>query len=245
MQRVPRHLQRLYPVVRLYLDDVDELLTLFQEHCEDVTITAEGYKVQSVGDLKRLAPRRIRRLAINGWTRQNTNLNVDLRPYRATLYLSQDDDTLSRGAFTQIDAILKRRAPVLQFVMAPATLISTSVVLSAVACAVTASQVGVLMQAVQAAQTSHRAVSADVTGLVLGDLWRIPLTTGLFAYSIWAGITNLRHHSIVYLRPWRERTTFWERNKEAISRDVIVGVGVFIITSCIAFAIGYIFGVHR
>jgi hypothetical protein len=244
MQRVPHAVRRNYRIVRLYWDDAEELLKLVRENCERVTIEAEGYKVQNLDDVARVVRQQIRHLVVIGHT-DNGYLHIELNRHNAWCYLSRDDDTSLRGVFTQIDDILRRRARVLQLLVSPLVNFTASTLVLLIICVGAGIDIARLVQIIQDLQAHGRAAHLYATGFGFGDLWRLPLLTAYFTYAFWYGLTFLRYHSIIYLYPWRERTTFWERHKEEIIVQVIAGVIIFVVTAVMAFAAGYVAGANH
>ncbi|HEX5440588.1 MAG TPA: hypothetical protein VFW76_06870 [Ktedonobacterales bacterium] len=241
MQRVPQHIRRYYPVVRLYLDDAEELLKLVREHCKQMTIEAEGFIVPSLDDLTGLARRQIRRLDVKGHT-DGSYLHLELNQRNAYCYLSRDDDTPLRGVFTQIDAILKRRARLVQLLLSWPVVTTASALFTLINCVGTGFSIARLAQLVQELQAPGH---LHFTGFGFGDLWSLPLFVAYLTYAAWLSVVGLRYHTVIYLYPWHERTTFWERHKEEIMVQVIAGVIIFIVTAIVAFVAGYVVGVNR
>lgn len=239
MQRVPQRVRKTYSVVRLYLDDVQELVELFQQHCDEVTIEAEGYKLQSFEGIREVASSKIRRLKIIGWKRR-TFLQVDLRKYRAEILVSRDDDIPLKGVFAQVDAILTRRAPYLRFWASYRTADAIGALIILVSCTVTVVLGPSLMRVIRTL-LSGQAAEIHFTSLSPGDLSAYLVAASYLAYVVWVSITRMQYRSVIYLQAWRERTTFWERNKEEMLRETIVGVVIAIIT----FILGYIAGAQH
>lgn len=241
MQRVPQPIQRYYRIVRLYLDDVEELLKLVREHCERVTIEVEGYEVQSLDDVAGISRRQVYRFAIHGHT-DNSYLRVELNRYSARCYLSRDDDIPLQGVFTQIDSILKRRARMVQWLVSLPVIATVSALFVLINCVGTGFSIARLAQLIQALQAPDH---PHFTGFGIGDVWWAPLFVAYLTYAIWCNVIGFRYHSVIYLYPWRERTTFWERHKEEIIVQVIAGVIIFVVTAIVAFVVGYVVGTNH
>lgn len=240
VQRVAQRLDKNYPTVRLYFDDAIEMVELLQKHCERVTIEAEGYKLDTLEAIKEIVRDKFQRLDLTGW-KESTYISVVLSPSRAYATLSRDDDITLRGAFAQVEAILMRRSPYLRFLASQtAANIATGLILtfSCISIALSLSSIGQLIEAasVRTPPTLH------FSGIEFGDVLRASVPISYVSYVVWSQITRSRNRSVVYLQRWHERTSFWERNKEEILRDVIVGAIVAAVTGGIGFVIGFLVG---
>jgi hypothetical protein len=157
-----------------------------------------------------------------------------LSPSNAYESLNRDDDMALKGVFTQIDAILTRRASFVRFLASPRTYFGYLAISLLVLCAYSLPGVAHDLQLLLSGETPTFAFS----GLGFGDLWN----AANFIYLAWVLITLWRNRSVIYLHPWRERSSFWLRNRDQIMVGIIVGVTATIIASIISFSAGYFFG---
>jgi hypothetical protein len=235
VQRLPRRVHKHYAAVRLYLDDAEEILELLKQHCDRVAIEAEGYSLPSLDHLPELARDKIRTLGLTGW-KGTAYLTVMLGPRVAYAVLSGDTDMALKGVFTQIDAILTKRAPLLQFFASLRTFLGVQALYIVIACSLSLPS---FVQVLHRFSTG-KAPAFDFSGFGLSDLLSFTnlLEVANFAYGVWFVILLLSNRSVVFLQPWRERTSFWDRNKEQIVVGIIVGVIVAVIASASGYFLG-------
>lgn len=240
MERMPQPVSKHYRAVRLYSDDIEEIVKLLQEHCRDVSIEAGGYKVQCVDDLKDLKQPQVHDFKITAWAGGTptlgtmlggTYLALTLERADARFYMSKDDSVTTQGVFSRIDMILQRRMPRFGFLARP--------FLTKLAVGV---GTGILFGDILGLLISNAVLGPKVPQLVgLSDIISGVLGIILIVYGL---IFSRMSVSLVYLFPAHDRSSFWARNKEGIIRDVIVGVVVFLLTSPLFTLLGYLLGVN-
>lgn len=245
MQRLGQRVEKNYPIVRLYFDDVQKVFKLLEEHCDEVTIEAEGYKLESLDGLKEIARDKIRRLDLTGRKDSNFNyISIILSPAHAYAVLRNDDDMTLRGVFTQIDAILVRRAALLRVLASQTTLNVALAIFGLLTCGLAVAVVPLMIEDVRHLLDGGK-LSIGFSGFTPAGLWPMFIVALYNAYYIWFQITRTRNRSVVYLHPWRERTTFWERNKDEILRGIVVNLVVAAIVGIVSFILGFILGSHQ
>lgn len=113
MEKIKKYYSKPYPMLRLFKQDIEQLLKVFQENCKKVEICAEGYKLDDICEMDKIKKEGIVNFSISG---MDPHLSLDLSEHSARLYLSDEDDITLRGLESKIDLILSpRKRRVLSF----------------------------------------------------------------------------------------------------------------------------------
>jgi len=127
MKKVPQsHGEQLKPV-KIYFDDLKEIIDILKTTCKQIKIQTEEYLLDDLNELSALKKEILHSLTITGL---NPYICLDMTPYRISLYINEDSPE-SRGLFEKIKEILVRRRrrlasllhnPILQGISLPITI---------------------------------------------------------------------------------------------------------------------------
>lgn len=96
---------QLYPIITLYLDDVEAIYRIVTEVSEQVEIKTEGYKFASPDLLTKLPVSQTDKLSVNGHS-----AHVSVEVFRRHIHVYGATDTLAiRGAVAAIMSVLSKR----------------------------------------------------------------------------------------------------------------------------------------
>ncbi len=95
----------LFPPVRLYLDDFQEIHSLLVSKARKVQIEADGYEVPTPDDLPQLGPI-IRNFNVISF---DPMVSLTLSPNLVSTYCEDVRDTVAYGLMSQIDVLVRRR----------------------------------------------------------------------------------------------------------------------------------------
>jgi hypothetical protein len=90
--------------VRLYLDDLQEIVGFLEEPCDRVEIQTGDKVLDSLDELQSLKKEVLHKLKISGWA---PYISVDMSPNQIWLYIAEDTPE-SRGLFEKIKTVLVR-----------------------------------------------------------------------------------------------------------------------------------------
>ena len=198
------------PQLKLYLDDVEEIVGYLAEVSEGVRLSSREYQFEDVSDLMNLEAKKILELNINSYS---PYIAVDLSPTGARVYISEDSAE-SRGVLDKIAKLcLDRRRIVAAFMSRKvwlAPLLAYPFLLASLVLLSNSSK----------------------------DLLRIALGLGGVAIMlIWIAVSytvDLRRYSIVVLSRSSEQKSFISRNSDAIVLALIsalVGSGLTVVAT--------------
>jgi hypothetical protein len=121
VERLATEYRRTYQMLRVYRDDLERIVAIFKENCDDVTIEAEGYKLSDISDLDQLQEQShletLSQFQVTGGVRGADNflewilfyVRLNQSDWRPVLHLSEDSNAKLYGAAAKIDAILSAR----------------------------------------------------------------------------------------------------------------------------------------
>src|SRR5947209_7075216 len=113
MKKIKRDYQESYPFVRLYKNDLDDLIAIFEKNCKEVELKADEYELTDASQLNNIGKQMITELTINGRLEEHSYFdNIRLQLSKRNAYLRIEDDTniTYLGMTSQIKSILRRRA---------------------------------------------------------------------------------------------------------------------------------------
>lgn len=203
------------PRIRLYLDDIEKIYSIFQEIADQVIIHSEGYALDTLSQLPQLHRDEIKSFSLDTWSQDirklgGASLSLELNSSGAHLYgLRLDMPT--RGAYEEVRRILLAKDN--RFLKAVRDLKDFSFLL--IALAVFAFLIGFLR--------------------VLPTLYTTVLGLALL---LWAAVTwyaSLTSYAAVVPRHKAEAPSFIQRNRDAV---ILV-----IISSVISLATGYLLAI--
>src|SRR6266516_905605 len=118
MKKVTEPEFKRYRIVRLFKDDLDELLHIFNSMCERTKIVIDGYELSDISQLINIKKQRITDFSLSGHLddpHQSASLSLSLTSKKASLYLSDNTNTILLGIASQIECILSRRKSISRF----------------------------------------------------------------------------------------------------------------------------------
>ncbi len=199
MEKLPKSIYRSLPLLRVYLDDLQEIENILKEHFDGkVEVRTKDYKIDSVEELQKLKDTQINHIRFIGGT---FDLDVELKPDNGNIYCTQDCP-LNRGIVSQIEELLLKRKR--RFDINLAKLWWVALIYSLVT----------LFWFIKSGFSISIKVSLALTG------GSILIMT--YYYYIWRA--DNRRHSIVILKHKTESPSFWQRNKDQIWLLLIGGV---------------------
>jgi hypothetical protein len=120
MKPVKKQYIKFYPVLRLYKDDLEEIVGIFKKHFTEIDIVADTYELTGIAEIDNIKKPKITNFSVKHYHQYDQEkpfrgelLSLDLTHNSARLYLSNDADTYLRGVAAQIDTLLSRKKSVL------------------------------------------------------------------------------------------------------------------------------------
>src|SRR6266849_307260 len=99
MQKVSKGYFKKYPPLKLFKDDVEAIISIFEQNFEDVESIIDGYKLTKISDIDLIKKQVVTDLSVNGHpnygqhkTGPQGNMSLEMTDYQARLYLSDEDD---------------------------------------------------------------------------------------------------------------------------------------------------------
>lgn len=232
LKKVSASYIKLLPPLRLYRDDVDQLLTIFENDGEKVDIKAGDYILSGPADFDELR-RRTSSASLSALKLETANHSCPHCPSRyeglsltfgkssAHLYVSNDSDTQLMGLALRIETFLKTKRSLVSYAASRSVYFSVIGAYAVLTCALSlptaVANVGYVM--------SHgfHGVSLDFAS-TSSSLGTTLLSTIVLAYLCWALFTYQVRHCIVYLDERGARPGFMRRNRDQIILGLVVGI---------------------
>src|SRR6266700_2236179 len=112
MKEVAKPYIKRYPVLRLFKDDLEEIVNVFKRHFTDIEIIADKYQLTDISEIDNIQKQKITYFSVKHHHHYHEEqpyrselLELDLTPGSAWLYLSNNTDTYLLGVASQIDMI--------------------------------------------------------------------------------------------------------------------------------------------
>jgi hypothetical protein len=105
MEKLSKHIRVKLPPARLYLNDLREIESILKEHCEVLSLAAEGYGFASIDELKDLKVKSINELNISS---SKPFISLDFSFADSYIYSRRDDANI-HGMIVKIAEFLKGR----------------------------------------------------------------------------------------------------------------------------------------
>ncbi len=122
MKKVKKTYSKDYPVLRLYKDDLEEIVGIFKSHFTEIEIVADEYELTELADIDNIKKPKITHFKVDHYHHYDQEkptrselLRLELTHYRARLYLSNNADTYLLGVASQLDALLSKKKSSLGF----------------------------------------------------------------------------------------------------------------------------------
>jgi hypothetical protein len=217
-----------FGIVRVYLDDIQEIFSILKEVAGDVRIQADDFVATEPQDLLDISSKTIDELTIVA-TQQN--VTVTLSGQTATIEVT-DADTMTLGAVKRIEELMRRRRrrlkrfvfgePFLGLMAAITAMITALIGLGAAIDTVTSS-------------------SQRTSGPPVSWQWLIGLGWVLAVVSVLAVTMGARRQAIVIPRPQKDAPPFWERNRDEIAINAfftVIGAVLGIVSTLLVQSLG-------
>ena len=114
MKKVKKLYDKYYPVLRLYKDDLEDIVSVFKSHFTEFKIIADEYELTDLSEIDDIKKPKITNFSVtyndhNQDPLKSGLLSLDLKSDRARLYLSDSTATYLFGIASQIDALLSKK----------------------------------------------------------------------------------------------------------------------------------------
>lgn len=107
MKRIGNQRIEDFPAATLYLDDLEEIVTIFDDACKTIEISAGDYTIDDARELTALAEKcrgRFEDIEIQGY---DPYVSVDLRTFKISAYISEDS-LEQRGIIAKVRDVVGR-----------------------------------------------------------------------------------------------------------------------------------------
>src|SRR2546421_275653 len=116
MKKANRSYDKTYPMLRLFKDDIKQIVDLVEKNHKDAEIILDEYKIEDSSEVDKLPKKPASKFYVQFFQRYREEtpyrselLTLDLTSYGASLRVSNEDDTYLRGIASQIDSLFSRR----------------------------------------------------------------------------------------------------------------------------------------
>jgi hypothetical protein len=209
VEKIRRHIGEYLKPVKLYFDDIEELVDIFHNAGADIQIEADDYKIASPEEILSIKKPYFTDLKIR---QCNISVSVDFSSNGIWLFAAEDTP-VQRGLFEQTKSILRKKrrllAPFFQ------SSILSGLFLGASSWFIIGSSLITMSRAWQ--------LFIGVSMIFIGALW------------MWFGhLSRFRRFSIIVPFRKSDRPNFWIRNRDQIILALISAalgaIGAFVIT---------------
>jgi hypothetical protein len=197
------------PPLRLYVDDVEEIMSILKEQCANVAAELDEYRIKDRAEIEEMAKIReeVVRFKVEGWSRhgegEDRYVYFEGRSHGAQMYVNNCHDAVCLGLAEKVMVVLAKRRRWGLWLLAT-HLLGPLMVLS-------------------------------MTGLGVGCFLLFIGKWGLGAMSAAVGLVSAwgargsylvacRRHSVLRLRRAREATGFLRRNRDELIRTGVAAV---------------------
>jgi hypothetical protein len=112
MEKIPSNDHFKYPITRFVREDIIELMKIFLENCQKTVLVIEGYKLNSIEELKELPLKEAVNFKFQGY---DPYISVESLRFQSRIYLSDTDNVTQQGMKAKIDEIFKRNKSILSY----------------------------------------------------------------------------------------------------------------------------------
>jgi hypothetical protein len=195
-----------FGIVRVYLDDIQEMFSILKEIADEVRIQADGFVATEPKDLLDIPSDAINELTI---VATQPNVTVTLSRNTATLEAT-DADTMTLGAVKRIEERMRHRRRPLKKV-----LWNTKKMPSLAIIAIVLGLISVVLAIAALGSDPQNPPPPGTTTISYEVAIGIWVTTAL-AIALSVTVTA-RRQAIVIPRPQKDAPPFWERNRDEIA----------------------------
>jgi hypothetical protein len=204
-----------FGIVRVYLDDIQEIFSILKEVAGDVRIQADDFVATEPQDLLDISSETINELTI---VATQPNVTVTLSGSTATLEAT-DADMATLGAVKRIEERMRhRRRPLKRLVWnkdQPPVVVGLALALSIAACVF-----AIAALASPTAPNPQFGANSD-TPTEIGVEWVIGIWVLTLLAIVFSVVLTARRQAIVIPRSQKDAPPFWERNKDEIAISAI------------------------
>lgn len=208
MKRIRRPISKELQLVKLYLDDLQQIYEVLKEKGKNIKIIAEDYEIEDVNELSKLGIKKLHNLSIKC---SDPYITIELDTMWARIYFSEDT-TYNRGILSEIEDVIRKRSNILSRSLASWWGYACTLVLFS------CFSVSTIVN-----------MKNDIT-MIFG--W---ISLALLLLSIIALITSFRYklmrYSTIMLYAKKEESSFWRRNKDQILVAIIAAIAGSVITA--------------
>ncbi len=205
MKKIKRDYQENYPFVRLYKNDLDDLVAVFEKNCTKVELKADEYELADASQLNNIRKQMITELAIDGRLEEHSYfdaIRLRLSKQYAFLRLEDDANITYSGMASQVRSILRRRAKIRVFLASFKTLIifmALSLILNAIDIF-----------------TSHINIQIDTLSVISSVI--------LLIYAVWFFYIRTARVSVIFLVNEDNRPNFFRKYRDQILLNMISAI---------------------
>jgi hypothetical protein len=204
-----------FGIVRIYLDDIQEIFSILRELTDDVRIQADDFVANEPQDLLDISSETISELTI---VATQPNVTVTLSGNTAILEAT-DADMATLGAVKRIEERMRhRRRPLKKFLWnkdQPPALVGLAIALGVVAFVL-----AIVALSSPTAPNPQLGTETD-TPREIGVGWVIAIWALALLTIALAVIMTARRQAIVIPRPQKDAPPFWKRNRDEILINAI------------------------
>ncbi len=239
MEKVRRAYSKFYPVLRLYLDDIEELIQLFKKYYNEVSIVIDDYIINdnvTISDIKKEA---VSSFSIQSHPYYDKDskvlrgrITLELTQSYALLRIANDTDPFLLGIASQIDTVLMRRKSRLDLFTSAKTVSRIALVAGVLSMAL-----GLIGIFISRAYLSKPFSMADF----MAGLLCMTIGLGTFViWSTWAYNVRNKRYCLIYLTAYHAKSNFFKRQKEQIFLLLIGAVIGSVVTVLVNWLAGLI-----
>lgn len=207
-----------FGIVRVYLDDIQEIFSILNEVADDVRIQADDFVATEPQDLLDMSSDTINELTI---VATQPNVTVTLSGNTATLEAT-DADMAALGAVKRIEERMRHRRRPLERLLwnkdQPPALVGLAISLGVVA-----SVLAIVALSSPTAPNPQLGAESD-TPREIGVEWVIGTWAAALLTIVLSVIMTARRQAIVIPRTQKDAPPFWERNRDEIAINAIFTV---------------------
>ncbi len=223
MKEVKKPFIKRYPVLRLFKDDLEEIVNLFKRHFTEIEIVADKYQLTDFSELDKIPKQKITYFLVKHHHHYREEepyrselLELELTPDRVWIYLSNAADTYLLGVASQIDMILSRKKCIQGFFSSPRIYFPGIFILFVLSN---------ILNFLPWKFSDH-----SLQSILFVSISSIPLVLNI-VWFIWLWYTINKKHTLVYLINSTSRTNFLSRNRDQIILALTVGIISTVIAS--------------
>jgi hypothetical protein len=236
MEKVQKSYRKTYPMLRLFKDDVKQIVNLVEKSHKDAEIIIDEYKIEDGSEIDKISKQITTKFYIQFFQRYHDEnpyrtemLTLDLTNDNASLRVSNENDTYLRGIASQIDSILSgRKRKIINFLFSVPIIILIAFLISLPAA---------IILSLPWSFNKQPSLAISLTLIV------ILLIILAILWFIWAFNIEFKKHVVIYLINSNERSSFFSRNRDEIPKMVLsalIGSIITILLGGISFLINWL-----